>query len=291
MKSRGFAVVTGAGSGIGHAITITLLQHNIRVLAVGRRLSALAELSRSAPLGSHLHTVSADIATDEGRKQVASAVPMHEKVNILIHSAGSIGCMKAMKELCQADLEQVMAVNVYGPLFLTSLLLPVMEKGARVLHLSSGAAHRPITSWGPYCITKSALFQVYQCYKMELYASQIYFASVRPGMVDTPFQETARNVRNEHTEFFASAWSHHRLIAPATVAKFLYWLLHEVSPDEFTCEEWDIRDPTHHYRWKDGTDIIPDAATAMAGSSDSLDAQGLLQHDSTELSQITTDSA
>ena len=71
---------------------------------------------------------------------------------------------------------------------MTQALLPNLVENSRVVHISSGAAHSGIPGWGMYCTSKAALFMLGKLLKDELAQRNIWFGSVRPGIVDTPMQ-------------------------------------------------------------------------------------------------------
>ena len=79
------AIVTGAGSGIGRAVTIELSQEAVTVIGVGRRLEPLLETAELAP--GTVICVSADVSTASGRALVAQ-VPAGARVRYLVHAAG-----------------------------------------------------------------------------------------------------------------------------------------------------------------------------------------------------------
>mmetsp|Transcript_33355 Transcript_33355/g.56550 ORF Transcript_33355/g.56550 Transcript_33355/m.56550 type:complete len:173 (-) Transcript_33355:233-751(-) len=172
-----------------------------------------------------------------------------------------------------------MRINVEGPLFLTQQLLsppsPHLNHESRVLFVGSGAAHKPYHSWGGYCMSKAALHMMYQVFKEEkttvtsesgqdnmstdskdspISSSRLVlpprFGSIRPGVVDTPMQQTLRTAQDfENVQFFKNLKEEGKLVSSEKVAKFIDFLLHDTEPDEFERDEWDIRDAAHQSRW------------------------------------------
>ena len=86
---RGWAIITGAGSGIGAALTHRLLQAGISVVAVGRRQSALERTAAAAPAGvsSQLKIVATDISSARGQDLICGAVPAGDELQFLVHNA------------------------------------------------------------------------------------------------------------------------------------------------------------------------------------------------------------
>lgn len=177
-----------------------------------------------------------------------------------------------------------MATNVDAPLFLTNALLPQLraKPQARILHISSGAAHYAFAGWTSYCVSKSAFFMLYQCMRDELGAADVpvLVGSVKPGVVDTPMQAVVRGSDFPGRERFAemhakgveraAAYAEGPHTPPSdaldtcdNVATFLTWLLRDTSDAEFVEKEWDIREPEHHDRW---ITTPPAGAGAAAGA-------------------------
>ena len=126
------------------------------------------------------------------------------------------------------------------------------------MHISSGAAHKPIASWAAYCCSKAALYMLYECFKEEF--QDIAFASVMPGIVNTNMQTTIRSseamISQDH-QFFIDLKSNSKLIECQTVAKFLSWLLLKVKKQELRDKEWDIYDKSHHPCWVSENCVVP----------------------------------
>jgi NAD(P)-dependent dehydrogenase (short-subunit alcohol dehydrogenase family) len=145
-------------------------------------------------------------------------------------------------------------VNVEGPLFLTQALLQYLSKNGRILQVSSGAAHRSLPGWGGYCVSKAALYMLYQCLREEWVSQGIHVGSVRPGVVDTPMQTQIRETdaqRFPGVERFRRLKAEGQLQPPERVADFMSWILLETGDKQFSQEEWDIENESQTRLWKD----------------------------------------
>jgi len=233
-------VVTGAGSGIGRAMAAELAGRGMSVVGVGRHAETLAATGQSAGV---FEPVVADLATVVGRAAVVEAVG-DRAVRILIHNAGRLEPVGPLEGVSEEDWRLSFAINVDAPLFLTRALIPRLS-GGRVLHVSSGAAHRPVPGWGTYCATKAALHMVYGVLVQELSGRGIAVGSMRPGVVDTPMQERirAQNPRDfPGVERFRELKRSGQLESPERVGRFAAALLLDVDADRFSSQEWDIRE-------------------------------------------------
>jgi len=233
-----YAIVTGAGTGLGRAIALRLVRAGETVMGVGRRrepLELLEDESEGAVRG-----VAADLGTPEGRQQVVDALDGGDSVRYLVHNAGVLEPVGPLADISLKDWHYIQAINVEGPLFLTQALLPRLH-GGRVLHMSSGAASRPIPGWGAYCTSKAALHMLYQVLREELRDREIAVGSVRPGVVDTPMQALIREQTEERfpgVERFRELKETGQLHDPDDVAAFVVKLLTETDAEGFTAEEW-----------------------------------------------------
>lgn len=258
------AVVTGGGTGIGAALVAALARAGHAVIAVGRRPEPLRAVAASAP--ALIQPVAADVATAAGRAAVAAAVSAAGRpVDYLVHNAGTIAPIAPLADVSEADWRAAMATNVDGPLFLTQALLPHMVAGARILHISSGAAHNVVEGWGAYCTSKAAFNMLYRVLKAELAPRGIAVGSARPGVVDSDMQGAIRagafpdvgrfvalHEKRRQASAAAAAPPDGGLDDPRNVAAFLHWLLTATPADEFSAAEWDVRDKAHHPRWTGG---------------------------------------
>ena len=247
-------VVTGGGSGIGRALAIALANRGKSVLIIGRHENTLV---KTAALSSCIDYFCADISDPEGRQQLVNHLQSVSVIQGLIHNAGIIEPIVSMTGIDEASWHACMATNIDAPLFLTQSLLPLLTQG-RVLNISSGAAHFPVVGWAAYCVSKAALSMLTRCWQSEM--TEVAFASVMPGIIDTPMQATIRasnHMAFKKRDFFRQLKQENRLITPETVAAFLCWLLLDIDTSEYSSQEWDIYDTSHHSAWLIPPNIVP----------------------------------
>lgn len=175
------AVVTGGSGGIGHLVVRDLLGLGYEVVALSRRAPPLSD-----PHLSHIVCDLADTADIEcaGSEILKANVP----IAALVHCAGIIepGAIEGLK----ADaLQRQLAVNLTAPVFLTSLLLPVMKRGGHIAFVNSLAAVYPLPESSVYAAAKAALRSFALALTIEVKPRKISVSSVFPGAVDTPMLE------------------------------------------------------------------------------------------------------
>jgi len=249
---RSWAVVTGAGTGIGRAVTEALAMSGVHVLAVGRRKGPLVEVAAAAPAGV-VHTLQGDISKDEVLNDIVDAIPDSDKLCYLIQNA-AVGVPARLSDLKRNDFEYAMAVNVTAPLFLTQKLLPRLQASkGRILHLGTGVAFNAQLGTTTYGLTKMTFHRLYEQLKVELEGTGVLVGSVSPGIIDTEgvteHLKLAKAEKLPHVAYFAKA-DQEGLIRPAeTAAKFILFLLQQTEDKEFSREEWKLNDQTHWDRW------------------------------------------
>ena len=248
-SSKNFAIVTGAGSGIGRALAIELSKEPVLVLAVGRRREPLLETARLA--SGEVRVVDADVGQENGRAKILDIIGKKSKVKFLVHSAG-VCPIERFTDITPDTWNNVMATNVDGRLFLTLHLLPRLQKRGRVLFVGSNSATKPRKGLTAYCVSKAASFMLHECLKLELSRYGIFVTSAIPSPVNTPM--VANQMRADPEIFpdgadYRKLSENGRLISPATVAKFYRWLLTEVADEEYSGKQWNIQNTSHHRYW------------------------------------------
>ncbi|MGA0375611.1 MAG: SDR family NAD(P)-dependent oxidoreductase, partial [bacterium] len=221
-------LITGGGTGIGRALAERFAAKGWRVTIVGRRLELLQEVARDYP--DKISIISADVGSIQDRQKIVAEAK--GTLDLLVHNAAVLGPVGPILDQSPEDWKSHMATNVEGPLFLTQALLPNLVENSRVVNISSGAAHQGIPGWGMYCTSKAALFMLGQLLKDELAQRNIWFGSVRPGIVDTPMQAEIRALEPENfpmVEQFRQYKATGALVTSELVAQYLEWLLLEVS--------------------------------------------------------------
>jgi NADP-dependent 3-hydroxy acid dehydrogenase YdfG len=183
------AMVTGASSGIGRDISLTLAQMGAKVALMARRKALLDQLaSQIKSDGGHALVLPADVTRrDELHDAVRYALADFGHIDILINSAGILlpGPVESMNP---DDLEKMMAVNLFGTLHALQAVLPSMRTAGSgsVVNIASLAGRRGMPPLGGYCATKFAVVGLTEALRVELYDTSVRVSLVMPGVVDTP---------------------------------------------------------------------------------------------------------
>ncbi len=158
----GTAVVTGASSGLGRAITRTLLAAGWRVAAAGRREAELAETIATAGSAAAAMAVQADVSVPESVAGLFGAVERRwGRLDVLVNNAGVFGPGGAVDEISFDGWQQIVAVNLTGAFLCASHAVRMMKaqrpRGGRIINNGSISAHSPRPRSVGYTATKHAI--------------------------------------------------------------------------------------------------------------------------------------
>jgi NAD(P)-dependent dehydrogenase (short-subunit alcohol dehydrogenase family) len=161
--SRKVAIVTGAGSGIGKASAIALLQAGWHVAFAGRRADVLEQAVASAgEAASRALAVPTDVSDPESvRSLFATTVKSFGRVDLLFNNAGVNAPGVPVEELTVEQWKNVVDINLTGPFLCTQEAFRVMKdqspRGGRIINNGSISAHAPRPNSAPYTATKHAI--------------------------------------------------------------------------------------------------------------------------------------
>ena len=157
------ALVTGAGSGIGRATALALLQAGYRVVLTGRRADALKETAAKAGvLASNALPVPADLTDPAAVKALFAAIQAaHGRLDVLFNNAGMGAPAVPIDELSFEQWKAVVDINLTGVFLCTQAAFRMMKnqtpKGGRIINNGSISAYAPRPFSAPYTATKHAI--------------------------------------------------------------------------------------------------------------------------------------
>ncbi|WP_421234850.1 SDR family oxidoreductase [Aeromonas enteropelogenes] len=177
------AMVTGASSGFGAAISRLLVQSGYRVIGTGRRAERLAALADE--LGEQFLPLVFDVQDKAATKAAIEGLPAAWcEVDLLVNNAGlALGLEPAHKAHLE-DWEQMIATNISGLTLLTRLLLPGMVERNRghVINIGSIAGTYPYPGGNVYGATKAFVKQFSLNLRADLAGTAIRVTNVEPGL-------------------------------------------------------------------------------------------------------------
>ena len=194
----GWAIVTGASSGMGSVFAEMLARRGHPVLAVARRRERLQKLAVDvAASGGVVEPFSADLSTADGVRSVAERAANLD-VEILVNNAGHAS-YGPFAELPLDGQLNLIHLNIDAVVELTGLLLPAMMRRGRggVINLASEMSFQPMPYYASYAASKAFVLSFSEALAEELRGSGILITAVAPGFVKTEFARVAGSERAE----------------------------------------------------------------------------------------------
>jgi 3-oxoacyl-[acyl-carrier protein] reductase len=200
------AIVTGGSKGIGRGIAETFAAVGVNVLVTARNEADLeATVSALAGQPGKVSGLSADVSNPEDcRRAVETAVDRHGGLDIVCANAGIFPSGR-LEELTPDDIEQVIAVNFKGTVFIVQAALPALTASGRGRVIITSSITGPITGypgWSHYGASKAAQLGFLRTAAMELAPKQITINAVLPGNIIT---EGLVEMGQEYMDQMASA--------------------------------------------------------------------------------------
>jgi meso-butanediol dehydrogenase/(S,S)-butanediol dehydrogenase/diacetyl reductase len=181
------ALITGAGSGIGRAVTLRLASEGADVLAHDLNGDALAETAKlAADAGSTISTRTGDISSrDECIASVSAAVEQFGGLDVLGNIAG-IARAEHFPDVEERAYRQLMGVNVDACFFLAQAAIPhLLERDGNIVNIASNAGLMGQAYTVAYCMSKGAIVQLTRALAMEYAKQPLRVNAIAPGGVDT----------------------------------------------------------------------------------------------------------
>jgi meso-butanediol dehydrogenase / (S,S)-butanediol dehydrogenase / diacetyl reductase len=178
------AVITGAASGIGRAVTLRLAREGATVVALDLDAAGLAA-TRDQADGNVLPRQCDVTAAAECRSAVEFAVTECGRVDLLGNVAG-IARGEHVAEVTEAAYRQMMAVNVDGYFFMAQAAIPhLLASDGVIVNIASNAGLIGQAYTVVYCMTKGAVVQLTKALAMEYLKRPLRVVGIAPGGVDT----------------------------------------------------------------------------------------------------------
>jgi len=185
-------LITGASTGLGADMA--------RHLAAGNRIfihyCASGEAAEKvgadvAAQGGQPDLVQADLSKEDGCRSLFEAVAAKtDKLDLLVNNAGGLIKRQPAREYEWRLMEEVFALNTFSAMMVTSLFIPILEKGEdpNIINISSVAIRHGGPTATIYAASKAALDSFTRGLAKEL-APRIRVNAVAPGVIVTPFHD------------------------------------------------------------------------------------------------------
>ncbi|WP_367318265.1 SDR family NAD(P)-dependent oxidoreductase [Streptomyces sp. HUAS ZL42] len=201
------ALVTGAGNGLGRAISLALAGAGARVILTGRTSDKLERVAQEiGEKGGAARTAVCDTSDPDSVERLRVELG-DERICTLVNNAGVAGPVAPLVDIDPKDWDDVFAVNVRGVFLVCRAFLPAMMAAGRgdVINIASVTGKRPLARRTPYAASKTAVLGLTATLACEAGAHGVSVNSLSPGPVRGPRMERNFRLEAERTGTDAAA--------------------------------------------------------------------------------------
>lgn len=195
MSTNKIALVTGGSRGLGRDMSLSLARKGTDVLLTyhSNKDEAAAAVAEIQGLGRRAAALQLDVANSNSFDGFFAQVrtTLHdafqaEQFHFLINNAG-VALYAPFADTTEAQFDEMVAIHLKGPFFLTQKALPLLADGGRIVNVSSGLARFALPGSSAYATMKGAIEVLTRYQAKELGARGIAANVVAPGAIATDF--------------------------------------------------------------------------------------------------------
>jgi NAD(P)-dependent dehydrogenase (short-subunit alcohol dehydrogenase family) len=182
------AIVTGAGGGVGKAISKRLSSEGCKVIMLGRDRTKLQKTASEIGNKKNTMTVIADITKEaEVLSAIDQTINSFDKIDILVNNAGIINDPVPFHEMTEDQWDDLVKTNLFGMFKMTKAVIPVMMKngGGNIVNISSvlGIRSIPRVPLSVYAVTKAGVIMFTRSIAVEYGQYKIRCNCVAPSTI------------------------------------------------------------------------------------------------------------
>ncbi|HEX6253138.1 MAG TPA: SDR family oxidoreductase [Nitrososphaera sp.] len=182
------AIVTGAGGGVGKAISKRLSSEGCKVIMLGRDRTKLQKAASEIGNKKNTMTVIADITKEaEVLSAIDQTINSFDKIDILVNNAGIINDPMPFHEMSEDQWDDLVKTNLFGMFRMTKVVIPVMMKngGGSIVNISSvlGIRSIPRVPLSVYAVTKAGVIMFTRSIAVEYGQYKIRCNCVAPSTI------------------------------------------------------------------------------------------------------------
>ncbi len=219
-------IVTGAGSGIGRSAAQLIASRGAKVICIDLNQAGVDEcVDQITKAGATAESVVLDISN---QKNVMEAITTlgnkHKRLDALVNCAGYPGPTgKFVEDITWNDYQKVIEVNLFGAIWLTQAVLPIMKKQkyGRIVQVASIAGKEGNPKMAPYNTAKAGLIGFVKGVAKEVAVDGITINSLAPAVIATPINA---NTAKETLDYMISKIPAGRLGEPSEVAEIIAFM-------------------------------------------------------------------
>ena len=216
------ALVTGAGRGIGLAISERLLADGARVVMLDRDAPAVEGAAKR--LGGNARAIVADVTrTADVDGAVQAAHDWHGRLDVVVNNAGITGRSFPTWELTDADWQQVIAVDLTSVFLVCRAAVRLMRprQSGRIVNIASIAGKEGNPTLVPYSTAKAGVIGLTKALAKEVATQGIVVNAVAPAVIGT---ELLQQMERSTVDMLVAKIPMGRVGKPEEVAALVAWL-------------------------------------------------------------------
>jgi NAD(P)-dependent dehydrogenase (short-subunit alcohol dehydrogenase family) len=196
--SQKVAIITGAGSGVGRAVALTLMRAGYAAVLAGRRREPLEATAAAAAADAKSLVMPADVADPALVKTLfARTKEMFGRLDLLFNNAGTGAPAIPLEDLSYEQWRRVLDINLTGAFLCTQEAFKLMKsqapRGGRIINNGSISAHAPRPLSAPYTATKHGITGLTKSTSLDGRAYDISCGQIDIGNAATEMTERMKN--------------------------------------------------------------------------------------------------
>ena len=200
------AVITGGGSGIGKAISLTFAENGAHVIILEQdKKGGQQTTDEIGAKGGHSSFFACDVSNQQQVKSIIGNIANDQPINILVNNAG-VAHVGNVENTSEEDFDRLYQINIKGVYNCLFACIPQMKKqgGGVILNMASIASSLGISERFAYSMTKGAVLTMTYSVAKDYLADNIRCNAISPARVHTPFVDgfIAKNYPGEEKETF-----------------------------------------------------------------------------------------
>ena len=245
------ALITGAASGMGYALSQRLARDNWTVILTDRNQEQVNAAAKSLMGKGGERIATAVDVTDYAaiNKVIDEVIGRHGRLDLVVNSAG-VAIFGEMKDMSIDDWKPVINVNLWGAIYVTDVAYKKMvaQGSGHIVNIASAAGIVPSTMRIPYTTSKHGVVGLSTSLRAEAKKYGVKVSVVCPGVVNTNIFNTVKIVgapqdmiKNEvkekrvmsadtAAEHILRGISRNKAIIPLTVSAYLVWWVYRYTP-------------------------------------------------------------
>ena len=209
------ALVTGAGSGLGRALSLRLAEAGAEVVVSDKdEAAAGATAQQVLDAGGKAHAMALDITESTGIEAAVEALQQRGGLDILVNNAG-IAASGTVEDSSETQWRQILEINLLGTVNVTRAFLPLLQaaRKACIVNVASAAALTQLPGLISYNVSKAAVIAFSESLRHEMLDSSVRVVLVCPSFFKTNLLDSALDMTEEQARFVGDLMQRSRVQA------------------------------------------------------------------------------